>query len=276
MPELPEVEVTMRGIRPYLNHHTIKDVAFSEFKLREPFDPRLHDLRGAYVQEVERRGNYILVRTDGGTVIIHLGMTGHLKVQHEQDPRVKHDHFAFYLDDGHVIRLNDQRRFGLVRFVPPELDPMADKHLKDLGPEPLSAAFSGAYLHQALKRIKGPIKPALMNARIVVGVGNIYASESLFTAGIHPESAACAVPEEQCEKLAQIIKETLQHSIAQGGTTIRDFSGADGKPGYFVQELKVYGKAGQHCPRCGGTIEKIVQGQRSTFFCPDCQKLYQR
>lgn len=275
MPELPEVEVTRRGIAPHLEHATIKDVFFDEFKLREPFDPRLSDLRGAFVDKVTRRGKYIVVWTDAGSVIIHLGMTGHLKVQDEGTPEVKHDHFALYLDNGKIIRLNDMRRFGLVRFVPPDVDPLQDKHLKDLGPEPLTDDFDGHYLYQRLQKIKGPVKPALMNSKVVVGVGNIYASEVLFKARVHPESAANALPEKLCCQLADFIKETLVASIEKGGTTIRDFSGADGKPGYFVQELDVYGHAGAKCKRCGHEIEKIVQAQRSTFFCPHCQKLYQ-
>ncbi len=274
MPELPEVEVTRRGVAPYLEHCRVQQVEFDEYSLREPFDPRLTSLAGAVIDAVQRRGKYLLIRSAKGSIIIHLGMTGHLKVLPEDSPVVKHDHFALYLDNGKVIRLNDMRRFGLVRFVPPELDPLEDKHLKDLGPEPLEDGFDGSYLHTRLKRVKGAIKPALMNSAVVVGVGNIYASESLFAARIHPESPACAVPEDKCAELAAVIKETLARSIEQGGTTIRDFSGADGKPGYFVQNLQVYGHAGKPCPRCGSEILKIVQGQRSTFFCPHCQQRY--
>lgn len=273
MPELPEVEVTMRGVRPFLEKQRIKSVYFDEYKLREPFDPRLKTLEGATIDEVSRRGKYIIVHSTQGSIIVHLGMTGNFKVCNADAPAQKHDHFALTLESGKMVRMNDSRRFGLVRYVQPGDDPLMDKHLRDLGPEPLTPAFNGTYLHQRLQRIKrGEIKPALMNSKVVVGVGNIYASESLFSAKIHPQSIACALSLGQCEELCAVIKATLKRSIAEGGTTIRDFEGADGKPGYFVQELQVYGKDGQPCPRCGHTIEKIVQGQRSTYFCPHCQQ----
>lgn len=271
MPELPEVEVTRRGVAPHLEHHIIKDVFFDDFKLREPFDPRLKSLCGAEVSAVSRRGKYLIVHTTRGSIIIHLGMTGHLKVQSADTPAVKHDHFALFMDQGQVIRLNDMRRFGLVRFVPPGEDPLQDKHLKDLGPEPFAPEFNAAYLKERLSRIRGPIKPALMNSTVVVGVGNIYASEVLFKARINPAVPACELTLEQCRLLCELIAATLKASIAQGGTTIRDFSGADGKPGYFVQQLAVYGHDGQPCPLCGETIIKIIQAGRSSFFCPRCQ-----
>ncbi len=275
MPELPEVEVTMRGVRPYLEQQRIKSVYFDDYRLREPFDPRLSELEGGFIDAVSRRGKFIVIHSDHGSVIVHLGMTGHFKVQDATAPAVKHDHFALTLESGKMVRLNDSRRFGLVHYVPPGQDPLCDEHLVNLGPEPLDDEFNGAYLLRRLQRIKkGEIKPALMNSRIVVGVGNIYASESLFTAAIHPQSQANALTLTQCTTLCRVIKATLQRSIAEGGTTIRDFAGADGKPGYFVQELQVYGKNGKPCPRCGTKLEKIVQGQRSTFFCPHCQKLY--
>lgn len=275
MPELPEVEVTRRGIAPALSHSTIVKVTHDDCRLREPYSPELEHLAGAKVTSVERRAKYILIYTDKGTLVLHLGMTGHLKVQDADAPEVKHDHFALYLDNGKVIRLNDIRRFGLVLYFRPGVNPLTEcRFLKDLGPEPFSAEFTPEYLYGKLQKIKRvAIKPTLMNSRIVVGVGNIYACEVLFQCGIDPRSRACDVTLELCRQLCEVIRSTLAKSIEKGGTTIRDFSGADGKPGYFVQNLWVYGHAGEKCRRCGTIIERIEQAQRSTFFCPHCQHM---
>lgn len=272
MPELPEVEVTMRGIAPVLDGAVIEDVYVGDKPLREPMPRELLGLKGARVQGLSRRAKYILVSTDRGTIIMHLGMTGHLKVVKTGTPRVLHDHFDICLEGGTTVRLNDIRRFGLVTLVPPGEDPLKDRHLIDLGPEPFDPSFDGKYLKERLKGKKIAIKQALMDSKVVVGVGNIYASEVLFLSGISPKKQASRLTLAQCEKVAENIVKVLRASIESGGTTIRDFSGADGKLGYFVQSLNVYGHAGEPCKVCGTKIKSIVQGQRSTFYCPHCQK----
>ncbi len=272
MPELPEVEVTRRGIEGALLRATFVSIRHDGKKLREPYPERLEELVGGKVYEVGRCSKYILVRTDKGTLLIHLGMTGHLRVLDRDEEFGKFDHFEIKLNNGKAIRLNDMRRFGLIGFIPPGADEKDDPHLKGLGPEPLSADFTAKGLHEALSNRKIPIKQALMDGRAVVGVGNIYASEVLFESGISPQRKACDVSLAECKKLVPIIQEILSASIEKGGTTIRDFEGADGKMGYFVQNLKVYGRKGEPCLKCGCKIEHIVQGQRSTYFCPKCQK----
>lgn len=272
MPELPEVEVTMRGIRPALSGAVITDVWTDGMKLREPVSPDVDQLIDARVGALERRAKYILLRTDHGTLIIHLGMSGHLSVLSEPGPRIKHDHFEITLDSGTVIRMNDARRFGLLAFVPKGQDPLKSKWLADLGPEPLGASFTPDVLHEALSKRYCSIKQAIMDQQVVVGVGNIYASEVLFLSGILPKRRACDVTLKECALLCQNIKTTLNEAIAKGGTTIRTFQGADGKMGYFVQNLNVYGHKGEPCPHCGNPIEEEVIGQRSTYFCSHCQK----
>ncbi len=272
MPELPEVEVTMRGIRPALEHAVITDVWTDGKKLREPIPEEIDRLIDAKVEGLSRRAKYILLRTSNGTLVIHLGMSGHLSVLASPGPRVKHDHFEMDLDSGTVIRLNDVRRFGLVGYVPTGEDPLASKWLRDLGPEPLGPDFTPEGLHAALSKRHGSVKQAIMDQQVVVGVGNIYASEVLFLSGVRPDRRACDVTLEECGSLCENIRKTLRAAIAKGGTTIRTFQGADGRMGYFVQDLNVYGHKGEHCPRCGTPIEEMTLGQRSTYFCPRCQK----
>lgn len=273
MPELPEVEVTMRGIRPALMGSKIVSVWHDDKKLREEFDDAaLKSLEGQDVAEVKRRAKYILVKTSGGTLIIHLGMTGHLSVLQQPEDRKKHDHFELKLANGTLIRYNDSRRFGLIACVKKGEDPYASKYLKDLGPEPLEDGFTPEYLFERLSKIHKSIKQALMDAAVVVGVGNIYASEVLFLSRISPLRKACEVTRKECGLLCANIKKTLASSIEKGGTTIINFQGADGKLGYFVQNLKVYGHAGEKCGACGHEILQITQGQRSTFYCPHCQQ----
>lgn len=272
MPELPEVEVTKRGIEPYLQGAVITGIVHDDKQLREPYSPRMNDITGGRVSSVERRAKYIIIRTNQGCLILHLGMTGHLRVLEHEEPAGAHDHFSMILNTGTIIRFNDVRRFGLIVYVGKGEDPYSDKHLTCLGPEPFSAEFNKDYLLKALSKRKLPIKQALMNNSVVVGVGNIYASEVLFKSGISPQRKACKISPAECDSLCRNIRETLTESISKGGTTIRDFSGADGKMGYFVQNLFVYGHKDQPCRKCGTTIESIVQGGRSTFYCPHCQK----
>lgn len=272
MPELPEVEVTKRGVEQVLLNHTIVDVFIGDKKLRQPLSPRLRELVGAKVTRLERRSKYIVVFTTHGSLIIHLGMTGHLSIVPTTSERVLHDHFELMLDSGTSVRYHDARRFGLVVYIEPDADPYQYPALVALGPEPLKPDFTGEVLYAALQKRNSSIKQALMNSAVVVGVGNIYACESLFLSGINPERSCRSLSLDEVTTLVNNIKELLTSSIASGGTTIRDFEGADGKLGYFVQNLKVYGHAGEPCSVCGTPIKRIVQGNRSTFFCPQCQK----
>ncbi|MBQ9275006.1 MAG: bifunctional DNA-formamidopyrimidine glycosylase/DNA-(apurinic or apyrimidinic site) lyase [Succinivibrio sp.] len=271
MPELPEVEVTRRGIEPVLKNRVISGIYTSGLKLREPYSPTLPQFEGARISEVSRRAKYILLYSDKGTLLMHLGMTGHLQILKTGTERGKHDHFELQTPEGVCVRLNDIRRFGLVLHYPPGVDVLSCEPLRDLGPEPLSDSFSPETLQLSLQGRKVAIKQALMDAKVVVGVGNIYASESLFAAAVSPLRPACSLSLEECRALCRAIKEILSLSIERGGTTIRDFSGADGHLGYFVNELKVYGHEGEECPRCHSHLRKIVQGQRSTYYCEHCQ-----
>lgn len=272
MPELPEVEVTKRGIEQVLLKHKIVDVFIGSKNLRQPLSPRLRELIGATVTKLERRGKYIVAFTTQGSLIIHLGMTGHFSIVPSTLPREVHDHFELMLDSGTSVRYHDTRRFGLVVYQPPEADPYQFPALSALGPEPLTTQFTGEVLYQALQKRNSSIKQAIMNAAVVVGVGNIYACESLFLSKINPERSCRSLSLEEVNTLVANIKDLLTASIASGGTTIRDFEGADGKLGYFVQNLKVYGHADEPCSVCGTPIKRIVQGSRSTFYCPNCQK----
>lgn len=276
MPELPEVEVTMRGIKPALKDTVINAVWFDDKRLREPFSPDLKRLEGAVVLDVKRRAKYIVVKTSQGSLLIHLGMTGHLSMLKDpsdlsESSRKLHDHFELALNNGIVIRYNDSRRFGLIHYYPQDESPYEGDYLRDLGPEPLEDDFTADYLYGALSKRKKAVKLAIMDARVVVGVGNIYASEVLFLSRINPKRRACSLSKAECELLCREIKKTLARSIEKGGTTIINFQGADGKMGYFVQDLNVYGHAGKPCPVCANTILQEVIGQRSTYYCPVCQ-----
>jgi len=269
MPELPEVETTRRGIEPHLIHRTIQAVIVREHRLRWPVPPDLeHTLQGLSVRSVERRAKYLLIQFDPGCLLIHLGMSGSLRLVSLDEPAQKHDHIDFVLER-QILRYHDPRRFGAVlwHFGPLEFHPL----LKQLGPEPLESAFDGAVLYQNTRNKHGAIKQLLMNNHLVVGVGNIYANEALFAAGIHPGRSASALGHSECDLLASSIKQILTRAIAAGGSTLRDFVGADSRPGYFQQSYAVYGRAGQPCPRCGTEICHLRQGQRSSFYCPQCQ-----
>ncbi len=271
MPELPEVEVTMRGIRPLLQDAEICGISHSDKALRAPFDPRLDDLAGARVLAVDRRAKYIHVDTSAGILLLHLGMTGHLRMPDSLTPHEKHDHFDLLLKGGRCIRLNDSRRFGLVKYYPDLAALNAGHEFRDLGPEPLGPDFTAAYLRDTLTRRRIALKTALMDQAVVVGVGNLYASEVLFRCGIDPRRPAHTVKLAECQAIVAEVRQILAHAIELGGTTIINFSDANGHLGYFANELAVYGRDGKPCPRCGQPLQKVVLGGRSTFFCPHCQ-----
>ena len=270
MPELPEVETTRRGIAPLLQTRRIVQVRVRQSQLRWPV-PRDLDrrLRGIEVEAVTRRAKYLLLRTAVGTLILHLGMSGSLRVVPADTPPGKHDHIDLVLEDGNCLRLRDPRRFGALLFTreAPERHPL----LRELGPEPLEADFTGDYLYARSRGRRVAVKAFLMDSRIVVGVGNIYASEALFLAGIAPNRAAGRISRGRYGRLAAAVQQVLRAAIAAGGTTLRDFSAVDGAPGYFSIELKVYDRAGEPCPQCGDPIRTRRLGQRSTFYCARCQ-----
>ena len=269
MPELPEVETTRRGVEPWLHNQVIRDVIVREPRLRWPVPPHLADtLRDLPVRAVDRRAKYLLLHFDTGCLLIHLGMSGSLRVVAPDTPAGKHDHIDFVLDE-RLLRYRDPRRFRAVlwHIGPLEFHPL----LKDLGPEPLDPAFDAAALFAATRGKRAAIKLVLMNNHTVVGVGNIYANEALFGAGIHPAREAGALSRGECDRLVQTIKDTLSRAIAAGGSTLRDFVDAEGKPGYFQQTYQVYDRAGLPCPRCATSICHIRQGQRSSYYCPQCQ-----
>ncbi|NND45429.1 MAG: bifunctional DNA-formamidopyrimidine glycosylase/DNA-(apurinic or apyrimidinic site) lyase [Xanthomonadales bacterium] len=269
MPELPEVETTVRGISPWLQGAVIRQVLVREKRLRWPVPGAVERASGRAVRGVRRRAKYILIGLETGTLMIHLGMSGSLRVLTEPVAPGKHDHFDLVLDDC-TIRYTDPRRFGCLLWIPP---PGADHPLlSGLGPEPLSADFSGEYLHARSRGRKVSVKHFVMDGKIVVGVGNIYVSEALYMAGIHPLRAAGRISRARYDALADAIRDVLQRAIDQGGTTLRDFSGSGGQPGYFAQDLLVYGRAGQPCFQCSSPVRQKVIGQRSSFYCVRCQR----
>jgi formamidopyrimidine-DNA glycosylase len=277
MPELPEVEVTRRGIAPHVEGRTVQSVVLRRDGLRWPFPPELPALlAGQPVRGTGRRGKYLLVHFDHGTLIIHLGMSGHLRVMTTGIAPEKHDHFDLVVDgpDGHqVLRMKDPRRFGAVLWHD-HADGLLEHHvlLRGLGVEPLEAGFSGKLLYDQTRQRSAPVKQVLLAGDIVVGVGNIYASESLFRAGINPKTPARRISLARYEKLAQAVIEILAEAIVQGGSTLRDFISVNGQSGYFQQTYFVYDRAGVPCRVCAAPIRQIKQGQRSTFYCVNCQK----
>jgi len=271
MPELPEVETTLRGIAPYLQDACVIDVAVRQPRLRWPIPPDLPGLlRGRVVRSLQRRAKYLLVAFDHGTLILHLGMSGSLRIMAHGTPPQKHDHFDLLLDDGQLLRLRDPRRFGAVLWH--EGDGSGHPLLANLGPEPLRQEFDAAYLYRATRSRNTAIKQALMDNHLVVGVGNIYANESLFRAGIRPQRVAHQLTRPRSAALVQAIREVLDEAIELGGSTLRDFVHSDGSSGYFQQHYFVYGRTGEPCRRCGTPIKRIVQGQRASFYCPHCQR----
>ncbi|MCW5211653.1 bifunctional DNA-formamidopyrimidine glycosylase/DNA-(apurinic or apyrimidinic site) lyase [Desulfobulbus sp. TB] len=277
MPELPEVEVTCQGLRPHLLECTILAVHSSGKSLRQPIPQELlrSCLCNKTICNVERRAKYIFIRFTGKEVlIIHLGMTGKLGIFAKEDKSAKHDHLVLTLDNKMELRYNDVRRFGSVAVWPADqAEELEHAFLARQGIEPLSVEFDGKQLHQLAHRYKLPIKKFLMDSRRISGIGNIYANEILFAAGIHPLTPANTLRTEQWDEVVVCTIRILKQAIAAGGSTISDFLGASGQPGYFQLQLAVYGKKGEDCPHCGEEIVKEVVGGRATFFCGKCQAL---
>jgi formamidopyrimidine-DNA glycosylase len=271
MPELPEVETTLRGIAPHLRQQTIEQVIVRDTRLRWPIDPAwVESLRGQKVLGATRRGKYLIVELTRGALIMHLGMSGNLRWVPLATPAQKHDHVDFIFTNQRLLRFTDPRRFGAILYT--EVAALLHPLLADLGPEPLSANFTGEYLWQRARGRNQAVKNFIMDGKIVVGVGNIYASEALFLAGIRPSKRANKVSAAHYLQLAAVIKTVLANAIEAGGTTLRDFVGGDGKPGYFKQQLHVYGREGEPCLRCATIIKAQRLGQRSSFYCPHCQR----
>jgi formamidopyrimidine-DNA glycosylase len=271
MPELPEVETTRNGIAPLIEQQKIEQVIVRDSRLRWPVPARLGLLaKGQVVRSVTRRAKYLLLALDKGNLIIHLGMSGSLRITHAAIQPEKHDHIDIIFTDARCLRFRDPRRFGCVLWS--HDDPLTHPLLAALGPEPLeNSSFNGIYLHQRAQERSIPVKSYIMDQHIVVGVGNIYANEALFLAGISPLTSAKTISLARYRQLATAIQSVLLRAIEQGGTTLRDFVNEAGKPGYFQLELNVYGRGGQACYRCKTIILSLRQGQRSSFFCPFCQ-----
>nr|VFK65598.1 MAG: DNA-(apurinic or apyrimidinic site) lyase [Candidatus Kentron sp. UNK]VFK71586.1 MAG: DNA-(apurinic or apyrimidinic site) lyase [Candidatus Kentron sp. UNK] len=275
MPELPEVETIRRGLERHLPRRGIERVVVRNPRLRWPVAEAIHDLPGQAVQRIGRRGKYLLFYMTRGTMIMHLGMSGSLRLVSAVTPPEKHDHVDFVfaggvLQGGDCLRFRDPRRFGAILWT--EEAPLTHARLAALGPEPLEDGFSGAWLFKVSRNRRVAIKCLLMDGGIVAGLGNIYVNEALFRAGILPSRPARGLSLADCDVLAKSIRETLREAIDSGGTTLRDFFGSDGKPGYFRQRLRVYGRAGKPCPQCGHGVEKGLECQRSSFFCAHCQE----
>ncbi len=268
VPELPEIETSRRGIEPYLVGYTILHTVVRNPRLRWPVADEIMSLRDQKVVSVQRRAKYLLIEVHTGWLIIHLGMSGSLRILEKDSIVQKHDHIDVMISSGKILRYRDPRRFGAWLW---SHDLQKTCVLTHLGHEPLEDAFNGQYLFEKSRAKRIQIKPWLMDAKVVVGIGNIYASESLFVAGIMPDRPSHSLTATETEKLSGAIKAVLSDAIALGGTTLRDFLQTDGKPGYFAQQLHVYGRAGSPCRRCGGLIESLKHGQRSTFFCSRCQ-----
>jgi formamidopyrimidine-DNA glycosylase len=269
MPELPEVETTRRGIQPYLVDRVISRIVIRDRRLRWPVQQDVHRACGQVVSGVHRRAKYIIIETGTGALLLHLGMSGSVRVLLEPAEPGKHDHLDIVTAEA-TLRYCDPRRFGSLNWcdLPAESHPL----LRHLGPEPLSDDFSGRHLYAQSRGRRSAVKSFIMDGRVVVGVGNIYASEALFMAGIHPSRPAGRVSAARYEALAMAIRDVLARAVRRGGTTLRDFSGTGGRPGYFAQELLVYDRDGRPCLQCGRSILKRVIGQRSSFYCPACQR----
>ena len=270
MPELPEVEVTRLSLADRIAGARIESVRVGK-PLRWPLGLQAQRLVGRTVRAVRRRGKYLLMDLDEGLLLLHLGMSGSLSFADRQPVAGPHDHFDLGTSQG-VLRLNDPRRFGAVVYAPAEDDPAAEKLLGRLGVEPLTDGFALEAFHAGLKRRHAPVKQVLLAGDVVVGVGNIYASEALFLAGIRPTVRASRISRPRTERLRVAVREVLARAVAKGGSTLRDFSNADGQSGYFQLEAMVYDRAGLPCRVCGAPIKSIRQGQRATYFCPVCQK----
>jgi len=271
MPELPEVETTRRGLAPLLVGKRIKTAIVRHHGLRQPVPRNLSKLlAGATIHNLSRRGKYLLFDCGKGTLILHLGLSGRLWVVGAATPAEKHDHFDLVLENGTVVRLRDPRRFGLVLWH--KGDPLSHPLLAAIGPEPFAPEFDGGKLYRATRNRSAAIKLVVMDSHVVAGVGNIYANEALFRAGINPKLSARRLSLARCAVLVAKIRETLTEAIDAGGSSLRDYVGSDGLAGNFQSKFLVYGRAGQPCQRCGTPIREMRQGQRSTFYCPRCQK----
>ena len=271
MPELPEVETTRRGLAPHVRARRIRSLKVYERRLRWPVAAGLpRRVAGRRIVAAGRRAKYLLLELDSGTLIVHLGMSGNLRVVPADSPRVLHDHFDLVLDSGLALRFNDPRRFGSLLYV--RGDPLEHRLLATLAPEPLGPKFAGDYLWRITRGRRVAVKQLLMNSRLVVGVGNIYASEALFRARIRPQRAARSLTRTEAARLTGAVRAVLRQAIRAGGTTLRDYLRADGSPGYFRQRLYVYERAGSPCRRCATPVRAITQGQRSTYYCPSCQQ----
>lgn len=270
MPELPEVETTRRGVAPYCEGQTVTHVTVRNGNLRWPVPGDLAArMEGQIIRTVDRRAKYLFLNLDNGTAIVHLGMSGSLRIIADGAPEQKHDHIDLTLGSGVILRFNDPRRFGCWLWS----DSAATHPLiARLGPEPLSQEFNGRMLYRLSRHKSTPVKSFIMNNHVVVGVGNIYANEALFKAGIHPGRKAGRISLDRYQRLAEAIRETLSAAILMGGTTLRDFVNSDGQPGYFAQSLLVYGRAGEPCPECQTPLKEIRMGGRSTVYCGQCQR----
>ena len=270
MPELPEVETIRLGLIPHIQNQMVKQVVVYNRTLRWRVPTTLDKyLPMQCLQKIERRGKYLLFHTDAGCMIIHLGMSGSLHINNLLEQPLKHDHVDIIFNNKKVLRFRDPRRFGTVLWT--KKNPYQYRLIKNLGVEPLSAEFDATFLYDKSRKRKRAIKIFIMDSGIVVGLGNIYANEVLFIAGIHPQRKVGNISRKRYEKLVVAIKKTLLSAIQKGGTTLRDFTNSEGRPGYFSLQLKVYGKEGKHCEQCNTIIKKIRIGQRSTFYCPYCQ-----
>jgi formamidopyrimidine-DNA glycosylase len=271
MPELPEVESTRRGIERAAAAQRIRELRIHDHRLRWPVDPQMAaQLAGQRIVAVGRRAKYLLLRLERGTVILHLGMSGSLRILDAQSARLKHDQFDLLLESGLSLRLNDPRRFGSLHYTTE--DPAQHKLLRSLAPEPFEPAFNTDYLYRITRTRRAAIKQVLMNGRLVTGVGNIYASEALFRARISPRRGARRLTRADCARLVRAVRAALTAAIRAGGTTLRDYVGTDGNPGYFRQRLDIYERAGRPCRVCATVVRRIRQGQRSTYYCPHCQR----
>lgn len=270
MPELPEVETTRRGLEPAMVGRRIESLTIRERRLRWPIAAALPErLAGREILSLGRRGKYLLVNTEDGSLLVHLGMSGSLRLVARDEQPGRHDHVDIALSDGQRVRFNDPRRFGSLHFA---AQPEQHALLKHIGPEPLDGAFDADYLWRTSRGRRVAIKQHLMNGRIVAGLGNIYVNEALFLARIRPTRAAGRIARARFEPLVAGIRDVLQQALASGGTTLRDFIGSDGRPGYFKLSLKVYDRAGEPCQACGEPIKLRVLGQRATYYCPACQR----
>lgn len=271
MPELPEVETSRRGIDPHICGRSVTKTLVRQAKLRWPVAPQITtDLVGQTILSTDRRGKYLLLHTASACLIIHLGMSGSVRIVDSSQPAGKHDHVDIVFSGDVILRYHDPRRFGCLLWSEHPVGQHA--LLRDLGPEPLSDEFTAAYLFKRSRARKTPIKSFIMDSHVVVGVGNIYANEALFMAGIRPQTEAGSLSRVRLQRLVACVREVIAHAITVGGTTLRDFVGGDGKPGYFQQSLLVYGRGGEPCKRCSATLKEIRQTQRSSVYCARCQR----